>query len=404
MSQELSPAYLIELAEEFGTPVYIYHAEKIKEQYEKLESAFKDCNARFFYACKALSNINILRYLQQIGASLDCVSINEVKLGLKAGFTPDRILFTPNCVDFAEVEEGKNLGVHLNIDNISILEQFGTRFGGSYPICIRFNPHIMGGGNYKISTGHIDSKFGISIHQMRHIERIVKSTRLAVRGIHMHTGSDIKDVNVFLQGLEVMFDLATHFPDLQFLDLGSGFKVPYQEGDVQTDIKLLGKKVTEVFKNYEKENGKKIEVWFEPGKFLVSEAGYFVVKANVIKQTTATVFVGVNSGFNHLIRPMFYESYHRIENLSNRKGHERIYTVVGNICETDTFAWDRQLNEVRAGDYLVFYNAGAYGIEMSSNYNSRLKPAEVLVINGKAVLIRKREEFEDLLKNQIEAI
>jgi diaminopimelate decarboxylase len=404
MSQELSPAYLIELAEEFGTPVYIYHAEKIKEQYEKLESAFKDCNARFFYACKALSNINILKYLRQIGASLDCVSINEVKLGLKAGFTPDRILFTPNCVDFAEVEEGKNLGVHLNIDNISILEQFGTRFGGSYPICIRFNPHIMGGGNYKISTGHIDSKFGISIHQMRHIERIVKSTKLAVRGIHMHTGSDIKDVNVFLQGLEVMFDLATHFPDLEFLDLGSGFKVPYQEGDVQTDIKLLGKKVTEVFRNYEKENGKKIEVWFEPGKFLVSEAGYFVVKANVIKQTTATVFVGVNSGFNHLIRPMFYESYHRIENLSNRNGHERIYTVVGNICETDTFAWDRQLNEVRAGDYLVFYNAGAYGIEMSSNYNSRLKPAEVLVKDGKAVLIRRREEFEDLLKNQIEAI
>ena len=404
MSQELSPAYLIELAEEFGTPVYIYHAEKIKEQYEKLESAFKDCNARFFYACKALSNINILKYLQQIGASLDCVSINEVKLGLNAGFTPDRILFTPNCVDFAEVEEGKNLGVHLNIDNISILEQFGTRFGGSYPICIRFNPHIMGGGNYKISTGHIDSKFGISIHQMRHIERIVKSTKLAVRGIHMHTGSDIKDVNVFLQGLEVMFDLATHFPDLEFLDLGSGFKVSYQEGDVQTDIRLLGKKVTEVFRNYEKENGKKIEVWFEPGKFLVSEAGYFVVKANVIKQTTATVFVGVNSGFNHLIRPMFYESYHRIENLSNRNGHERIYTVVGNICETDTFAWDRQLNEVRAGDYLVFYNAGAYGIEMSSNYNSRLKPAEVLVKDGKAVLIRRREEFEDLLKNQIEAI
>jgi diaminopimelate decarboxylase len=404
MSQELTPAYLIQLAEEFGTPLYVYHAEKIKEQYEKLESAFKDCNARFFYACKALSNINILKYLQQIGASLDCVSINEVKLGLRAGFTPDRILFTPNCVDFAEVEEGKNLGIHLNIDNISILEQFGTRFGGSYPICIRFNPHIMGGGNYKISTGHIDSKFGISIHQMRHIERIVKSTKLAVRGIHMHTGSDIKDVNVFLQGLEVMFDLATHFPDLEFLDLGSGFKVPYQEGDVYTDIKLLGQKVTEVFRNYEKENGKKIEVWFEPGKFLVSEAGYFVVKANVIKQTTATVFVGVNSGFNHLIRPMFYESYHRIENLSNRNGHERIYTVVGNICETDTFAWDRQLNEVRAGDYLVFYNAGAYGIEMSSNYNSRLKPAEVLVKDGKPLLIRRREEFEDLLKNQIEVV
>jgi diaminopimelate decarboxylase len=404
MSQELSREYLIQLAEQFGTPLYVYHADKIKEQYEKLESAFKDCNAKFFYACKALSNINVLKYIESIGASLDCVSINEVKLGFKAGFPADRILFTPNCVDFAEVEEGKNLGVNINIDNISILEQFGTRFGGTYPICIRFNPHIMGGGNYKISTGHIDSKFGISIHQMRHIERIVKSTKLFVRGIHMHTGSDIKDVNVFLQGLEVMFDLATHFSDLEFLDLGSGFKVPYQEGDVHTDIELLGRKVTEAFQNYEKEKGKRIQVWFEPGKFLVSEAGYFIVKTNVIKQTTATVFVGVNSGFNHLIRPMFYESYHRIQNLSNPTGSERIYTVVGNICETDTFAWDRQLNEVREGDLLVFYNAGAYGFEMSSNFNSRLKPAEVLVKDGKALLIRKRDEFEDLLKNQIEVL
>jgi diaminopimelate decarboxylase len=400
----LSKEYLVQLANQFGTPLYVYHAEKIKEQYNKLNSAFKDVNARFFYACKALSNINVLKYVESIGGSLDCVSINEVKLGLKAGFTPDRILFTPNCVDFEEVVEGKELGVHLNIDNISILEKFGTRFGSSYPICIRFNPHIMGGGNYKISTGHIDSKFGISIHQMRHIERVVKSTKLHVRGIHMHTGSDIKDVNVFLQGLEIMFELATHFPELEFIDLGSGFKVPYQEGDVQTDINLLGQKVAEAFHSYENETGKKIQVWFEPGKFLVSESGYFVVKANVIKQTTATVFVGVNSGFNHLIRPMFYDAYHRIENITNPNGHERIYTVVGNICETDTFAWDRALNEVREGDFLVFYNAGAYGFEMSSNFNSRLKPAEVLVKDGEAILIRKRDVFEDLMKNQIEVL
>ena len=267
MSQQLSSEYLVELAHEFGTPLYVYHAEKIKEQYDKLKSAFKDVNARFFYACKALSNINILKYVESIGASLDCVSIYEVQLGLRAGFTPERILFTPNCVDFNEIEEGKILGVHINIDSISMLEKFGTKYGGSYPICIRFNPHIMGGGNYKISTGHIDSKFGISIHQMRHIERIVKSTNLLVRGIHMHTGSDIKDVNVFLQGLEIMFDLAKLFPHLEFIDLGSGFKVPYKEGDVQTDIDLLGNKVKEAFKTYEVENNRKIEVWFEPGKY-----------------------------------------------------------------------------------------------------------------------------------------
>ena len=400
----LSNTQLVELADRFGTPVYVYHAEKIKEQYETLEKAFAKCDARFFYACKALTNINVLKYVESLGAGLDCVSINEVKLGIKAGFTPERILFTPNCVDFAEIEEGKNLGVNLNIDNISILEQFGNKFGGSYPICIRFNPHIMGGGHYKMSTGHIDSKFGISVHQMRHIERIIKTTGLHVTGIHMHTGSDIKDVNVFIAGLEVMFDVAANFPNVTFIDLGSGFKVPYHDDDVRTDVADLGQKVTQAFADYTKKHNRKLQVWFEPGKFLVSEAGYFITKCNVIKQTTATIFVGINSGFNHLIRPMMYEAFHQIENISNPFGKPRIYTVVGNICETDTFAWDRKISEVREGDYLVFYNAGAYGFEMSSNFNSRLKPAEVLVKDGEALLIRKRDEFEDLLKNQIEVL
>lgn len=394
---------LINIAAEFGTPVYVYDAESIKEQYGKLKNSFSD-NTRFFYACKALTNINILKYVNQLGADLDCVSINEVKLGLKAGFEPERILFTPNCVDLAEIEEAMAHKVHINIDNISILEQFGNKYGNSYPIFIRVNPHIYAGGNHKISTGHIDSKFGISIHQMRHIERVMKSTNILVEGLHMHTGSEIKDADVFLQGLEIMFELSEHFPDLKFIDMGSGFKVPYQKDDMETDVQTLGKKVEKVFTSFLKESGKDLQLWFEPGKYLVSKSGHFLVKANVIKQTTATVFVGVNSGFNHLIRPMFYDSYHIIENLSNPNGPERIYTVVGNICETDTFAWDRKINEVRETDIIVFRNAGAYGYEMSSNFNSRLKPAEVFYIDGKAHLIRKRDEFEDLLKNQIEVL
>ncbi len=401
MPEILNHQQLTAIANEFGTPVYVYHAERIAQQYSKLQSAFKDCNARFFFACKSLTNVNVLRYMNSLGASLDCVSINEVKLGLMAGFKASDILYTPNCVDFDEILAAKELGVHINIDNISILEQFGNKFGNTYPICIRLNPHIMAGGNFKISTGHVDSKFGISIHQMRHIERVVKTTNLNVEGVHMHTGSEIKDINVFVLGLEVMLETVNHFPNLKYIDLGSGFKVPYQPGDPETEVDLLGQKVEQIFKQFEKDSGKKLEVWFEPGKYLVSQAGYFVVKANVIKQTPATVFAGVNSGFNHLIRPMMYESYHHIENISNPGGAERIYTVVGNICETDTFAWDRKLNEVREGDYLVFYNAGAYGFEMSSNFNSRLKPAEVLVKDGKSKLIRRRDEFEDLLRNQV---
>jgi diaminopimelate decarboxylase len=401
MYEPISNEQLIAVANEFGTPVYVYHAEKIANQYQKLTEAFKDHPTKFFYACKALSNINILKYIRSLGTLLDCVSINEVKLGLMAGFKPDEILFTPNCVDFTEILEGASLGVRMNIDNISILEQFGHKFGGSYPVCIRINPHIEAGGNYKISTGHIDSKFGISIHQLRHIERIVKTTGLHVQGLHMHTGSEIKDIDVFLQGLDIMFGIAIRFPGLDFIDLGSGFKVAYKDDEHETDVNVLGKRVAEAAREFEKEYNRTIELWFEPGKFLVSECGSLIVKANVIKQTTATVFVGVNSGFNHLIRPMFYDSYHRITNLSDLAGPKRIYTVVGNICETDTFAWDRVLNEVHEGDFLVFHNAGAYGFEMSSNFNSRLKPAEVMIKDGKAQLIRKADEFKDLLRNQV---
>lgn len=404
MYEPISNEQLISIAKEFGTPTYVYHAEKIEQQYNKLKDAFKDHPTRIFYACKALTNINILRFLNSLGSSIDCVSISEVKLALKAGFDKNNILFTPNCVDFKEISEGVELGVNINIDNISILEHFGHKYGNSYPVCIRINPHIEAGGNYKISTGHIDSKFGISIHQMRHIERVVNATNLHVQGLHMHTGSEIKDASVFLRGLEVMFDMARHFDTLEYLDLGSGFKVPYRDDEIETDVVELGQQLTAAVKDFEKEYGKELEIWFEPGKYLVSESGSFLVKTNVIKQTPATVFVGVNSGFNHLIRPMFYESYHKISNISNPNGPKRIYTVVGNICETDTFAWDRALNEVRESDLLKFHNAGAYCFEMSSNFNSRLRPAEVMVKDGNAFVIRERDEFEDLLRNQVEVL
>ena len=397
----LSSEQLVAIAQEHGSPVYIYNTAQIDKQYKKLNAAFKKTDTRIFYACKALSNINILKHINSLGASLDCVSINEVKLGLMAGFAAENILYTPNCVSIEEIIEAKDLGVNINIDNISILEQYGNMFGGSYQVCIRLNPHILAGGNYKISTGHIDSKFGISIHQMRHVERVVKKTGISVVGLHMHTGSEIKDINVFLMSLEVMLEMAAHFQDLKYIDLGSGFKVPYEDSDVETDVKLLGEKLHAAMQDYEKETGRHLQVWFEPGKFLVSGCGYFVVNANVIKQTPSAIFVGVNSGFNHLIRPMFYESYHKIKNITNPKGTLRLYNVVGNICETDTFAWDRTLNEVRENDLLVFYNAGAYGFEMSSNFNSRLKPSEVMVKDDKTFVIRKRDVFEDLLHNQV---
>ena len=401
MSALLPTASLLAAAAEFGTPLYAYEAGTIRRQYRKLTAAFSGHPTRFFYACKALTNVAVLRVLLAEGAGLDCVSINEVRLGLHAGFLPENILFTPNSVAFSELVEAKELGVNLNIDNLALLEQFGATYGGSYPVCVRLNPHIEAGGNYKISTGHIDSKFGISIHQMRHLERVVKGTGLRVRGLHMHTGSEIKDVQVFLRALEVLFEAARRFPELDFLDLGSGFKVPYRPGDPETDVAGLGEQVAAAFREFEAEYGRPLQAWFEPGKYLVSEAGWLLVEVSTVKHTTATVFAGVNSGFNHLIRPMMYEAYHHISNLTRPTSPGRLYTVVGNICETDTFAWDRLLPEVREGDILAFHNAGAYGFEMSSSFNSRLRPAEVLLEeDGSTRLIRRRQTFEDLLAGQ----
>lgn len=393
---------LLAIAEEFGTPLYVYDANTILQKYAQLNKAFQPLKVKLKYACKALNNVNVLKLLKQAGSGLDTVSINEVYLGLRAGFDPKEIIFTPNCVSFDEIQQAVELGVHINIDNISILEQFGHEYGNSVPCCIRLNPHIMAGGNTKISTGHIDSKFGISIYQIRHVLRVIKSSNMHINGLHMHTGSDILDAGVFLQGAEILFDIAKDFPDLTFIDFGSGFKVAYKEGDITTDIEELGSAIAERFIEFQKDYGKELELWFEPGKFIVSESGFFLVKTNVIKQTTATVFIGVDSGMNHLIRPMLYDSYHTILNLSNPEGKQRIYTVVGNICETDTFGWDRRIAETKEGDILCFKNAGAYGITMASNYNARFRPAEVMIYNNKAHLIRKRETMEDLTRNEID--
>ncbi len=386
-----------------GAPVYVYDTDIMARQVRRLRDAFAGIPLRIMYACKALSNTRVPRVMKGLGTGLDTVSLQEVELGLHAGYSPDEILYTPNMVSFEELRTAVNLGVHINIDTISVLERFGHEFGSRVPVCVRVNPHIMAGGNERISTGHIDSKFGISIHQMRHVQRIVATHGIHVNGLHMHTGSDIVDAEVFLQGAEILFETAAMFPELTFVDFGSGFKVPYKPDDISTDIEELGAKLSARIVEFNASRSTPIEVWFEPGKFLVSESGTFLTRVNVIKQTTATVFAGIDSGLNHLIRPMLYNAYHHIINVSNPTGTPRIYTVVGYICETDTFGWDRKLHEVREGDTLAFLNAGAYGYMMSSNYNSRYRPAEILVHNGTAQLIRRRETMDDLLRGQIDA-
>lgn len=393
---------LVELAKTYGTPLYVYDGQKIQDQVKQLKEAFSTVKLKIKYATKALSNINILKLMKKSGTGVDAVSIEEVNLCLHAGFTPEEIMYTPNSVSFGEIKEAVRLGVMINIDNIPMLEHFGTEYGNTVPVCIRLNPHILAGGNAKISVGHIDSKFGISILQLKHVHKVVEAYQLNVAGLHVHTGSDILDAEVFLKGAEILFDAAREFKDLRFLDFGGGFKVAYKPGDISTDMKEVGEKVSKAFKAFCNEYGRELEIWFEPGKFLVSESGTLLVKANVIKSTPASTFVGVDSGLNHLIRPMMYDAYHSVLNISKTEGPERVYTIVGYICETDTIAADRKLKEVQEGDIIAIKNAGAYGFSMASNYNSRLRPAEVLLLDGKAHLIRERETFEDILKHQID--
>jgi len=397
----LNTKTLLQLAKKHGSPLYVYDTDKIASQYKRLTDAFSNVpSLKINYAVKALSNINILKFIKNLGAGLDTVSSQEVQLGLLAGYSPENITFTPNGVSLEEIEEVAKLGAQINIDNLSILELFGQKHPKT-PVCIRINPHVMGGGNHKISVGHVDSKFGISIYQIPHIKRVVENTGMNIHGIHMHTGSDILDIETFLRASEVLLDTAKHFKNLDYIDFGSGFKVPYKKDDISTDIEQLGKDLGKRFNEFTKEYGKELTLMFEPGKFLVSEAGCFLAKVNVIKQTTSTVFAGIDSGFNHLVRPMMYNAYHYIENISNPNGRERFYSVVGYICETDTFGSNRRISEISEEDILCFHNAGAYCFSMASNYNSRLKPAEVMLVKGKDYLITKRETLDDILRNQV---
>jgi diaminopimelate decarboxylase len=390
------------LVRKYGSPVYVYDTAVIKNKYEALQAAFKSVpKVRINFACKSLTNISILKYVRKLGSCLDTVSIQEIQLAIHAGFAPQQIGFTPSGVTWQEIQEAVSLGVKIHLDSIPLLEKFGIAYGSSYPIGIRINPHIMAGGNLKISTGHKNSKFGISILQMKEVLSVAAKTGLIIEGLHQHTGSEIKDAETFAEVCEAILHAAKDFKDLTYIDLGGGFKVAYKKGDIATDLTKVGELVGELFNNFCKSYGRSLELVWEPGKYLVAESGYFLTTVNVVKHNPEISFAGLDTGLNHLIRPMFYDAYHEIINTSNQDGEKFTYNVVGYICETDTFAADRLLPELREGDIVCFENAGAYCYTMSSNYNSRFRPPEVLIYEGKDYMIRERESIEDILNKQI---
>ena len=387
----------------FGTPLYVYDADYIAGQVEQFKAAFSGVRSRLKYACKASSNINIIKLMRTLGTGLDTVSPAEIRLGLRAGFKPEEIVFTPNCVAFSEIEAAVETGVAINIESISSLEKFSRKYGGSVPACIRLNPDISSQVNAdKVDWWHNQSKFGISLAQLARVKELEETYGLKINGVHIHSSSVIMSPEIFTAGARAVFGIAAGFRHLEFVDFGGGIKVDVGDGNPVIDLRTIGKSLENLYTDFCKKQGREIEIWFEPGRFLVGNSGTLLAECTVVKKNEAVDFVGINSGFNHLIRPMFYDAYHEIVNVSNPGGPPQKYTVVGNLCEIDNLGCDRTLNEVREKDLIAIKSAGAYGFSMASCYNSRPRPAEVLVINGKAHLIRKRETYADMVRSMVE--
>lgn len=388
------------LAKEFGTPLYVYDSEKIKSNFQLLKASFPYLRTKFLYAVKTNNNPEILKILLNEGCGIDTVSINEVKLALYVGFKPENILFTPASIDEAGMHFCIENNVLLNLGSLSELERFGQLFPGK-EVSIRLNPNVGAGHHEGNITGGLKAKFGIDYSYANQVKEIVDKYGLKLVGTHCHIGSGILETEVYLQMMDIILEAASRFQDLRFVDFGGGFGVPYKPDQKPLNLAELGQKAVEKFTAFCKARGNdNLEMWFEPGRFIVCEAGVFLTRVNAVKNNPERTFAMVDGSYSQLVRPLTYGSYHEIVNLSNPKGAKKIYTVGGNVCESgDVFAREREIAEISEGDILGILNAGAYGMSMASNYNLHLLPAEILMENDTPRIIRKRQTFDDLLRN-----
>ena len=385
------------ICETYGSPVYVYDSEVILRQLEIFRTAFAELPHRVLYAAKALSPVEVLRLLKEEGTGLDAVSVQEIELGLRAGFTPRDILFTPSFPSETDLDLAVELGARINIDNFGALEKFSGRHGG-VPCCLRLKPAVMAKDD--TARWYEESKFGLSMQELEKAAKLVQEGALRVEGLHVHSSSVILDADVFTAAAKALFEAAERFPSLEYLDFGGGIKVPHREEDQVVNLAELADRLAPAYRNFTRSCGREVELWFEPGRFLVSEAGILLTRVTGLKKNGDELLAGVDTGFNHLLRPRLYDAWHGITNFSNPGGKPTEYRIVGQLCEPDDLAVERTLPEIREGDLLGFHNAGAYGASMASNYNSRPRPAEVLLQNGEARLIRRRETLDDLLGTQ----
>jgi diaminopimelate decarboxylase len=395
-----------ELTARFGSPLYVYEEDILRERAGELRDAILFPDKKVKYACKANTNIEIMKILREEGMGIDAISPGEIDAALLAGFQPADILFTSNNASDAEIDYAVSRGAVVNVDSLSHLKAFGKKYPGK-SLCVRINPNVGGGHHNHVITGGLDSKFGISYREVDEILEAAGANGLAVTGIHQHIGSGILDPSLFVEAMDVLLEVARHFKDLTFVDFGGGIGVPYREDQRRIDVKVLGKKITDDFERFCSRYGRRLTLVIEPGRYPVAECGTLLATVTAVKQGESHRFVGVDTGFNHLVRPAMYGSYHRILHAGCVEGPPTPQVIAGNICESgDVFTRDekgivdRELPRFAEGDTLCICNAGAYGYAMASNYNTRPRPAEVLVKGGEARLIRRRERIEDLLGNE----
>lgn len=391
---------LVQLARRYGTPLYVYDGGLIQKRYAELYSFIKWPKLKILYAMKANSNFHILRLLMKKGAFIDAVSPAEALLALRAGFAPDSILYTANNITDEEMHEVRKLDVLMNIGSLSRLEKYGRAFPGT-DVCLRFNPDVVAGEHKNVQTGGSLTKFGILLDDADRAKEIADAYNLRVVGLHEHTGSGISATEKVFESMDNLLGIAepARFPHLEFIDFGGGFKVPYNPNEKRINYLSFGRGISGRFSRFCSKYGRKLWMYFEPGKYIVAEAGCLVVQANTLKNNNGRLIAGVNSGFNHLIRPLLYSAYHHIINLTNPKGAIKKYDVCGNLCETgDRFAEQREINEIREGDFLAVMNAGAYCYSMASLYNLRPLPVEVLICNRKSFVARKRLSSSELVE------
>ncbi len=394
------------LIKEFGSPLYVYNEAILRERCREVSKLISYPNFTANYSIKANSNLELLKIIRQEGLNADAMSPGEIYVLQKAGFKPDEIFYVGNNVSEDEIKSVIDSGVLVSVDSVSQLEMYGRiNPGGS--VAVRFNPGVGAGHHEKVVTAGKKTKFGVNLEYIDVVKRILKQYNLKLAGINQHIGSLFMEGEPYVEGVKSLLYAAEQFEDLDFVDMGGGFGVPYrkQEGQKRLDLDILGERLTEVIEDWVSKYGKKIKFKIEPGRYVVAECGVLLGSVYSVKQNYETTYVGTDLGFNTLARPVMYDAYHEIEvyssNTKEAKTNNKMVTVVGNICESgDIMAKDRQLPGINEGDILGIMDAGAYGYAMSSNYNNRLRPAEVLITTeGNPVLIRRRDTLEDLMRN-----